>query len=529
MESIDRDLQVLADRKLAWARLPVGTKIEYLLAVRRAAGEYARDWADAACAAKGLAPGSPLRGEEWIAGPWAVLYALNRYVRTLRTIVARGAPELAPGAVRTRPDGRVVARVYPRTAYDRLLLLGTQAEVWMQDGVSEETLASTMGRFYREAEPAGRVALVLGAGNISSIAALDVLYKFVAGGSVCMLKMNPVNEYLQPIFERVFEPFVAGGFLRFARGGADVGRYLCAHELVDEIHVTGSESTHDAIVAELAHPKPITSELGNVSPTIVLPGTWSDADVRFQAESIATQKMHNAGYNCIAAQVLVLPRDWNGTPRLLKALAEVFRRTAPREPYYPGTRGRYDALVWPHRDAAFFEADSTADDAAFTTEAFCNVLAYVELPGDPAAFLRAAVVFANDRLHGTLGANLIVHPATQRAMETEFEAAIADLRYGCIAVNTWTGVGYFIAETTWGAYPGHTLADIGSGIGVVHNAYLFDKPLKSVIYAPFRPFPRPAYFITNRMQAAIGERLCAFEARPSPARALRVAAAALRG
>ncbi|MFD7245462.1 hypothetical protein [Streptomyces massasporeus] len=34
--------------------------------------------------------------------------------------------------------------------------------------------------------------------------------------------------------------------------------------------------------------KPATSELGGVSPTIVLPGGWSEADLRYQVEHIAT-------------------------------------------------------------------------------------------------------------------------------------------------------------------------------------------------------------------------------------------------
>jgi hypothetical protein len=32
------------------------------------------------------------------------------------------------------------------------------------------------------------------------------------------------------------------------------------------------------------NPRRVTSELGNVSPTIVVPGPWSAADVQFQAE-----------------------------------------------------------------------------------------------------------------------------------------------------------------------------------------------------------------------------------------------------
>nr|MDQ2681797.1 aldehyde dehydrogenase [Candidatus Eremiobacteraeota bacterium] len=186
-------------------------------------------------------------------------------------------------------------------------------------------------------------------------------------------------------------------------------------------------------------------------------------------------------------------------------------------------------------------ADPDAQDPLFANEAFCATLGVVQLPGDASAFLNGAVVFANERLRGTLGANIIIHPTTERRLGEQFESAIAALHYGCIAVNAWTGVGYFIAEAPWGAYPGHTLADIQSGIGVVHNSHLFSKSQKTVVRAPFYPFPRglthgsfallpkPPWFITNKTADQTGRALCRFEANPSALRVLPILAAALRG
>ncbi|MEU0193663.1 hypothetical protein ABZ250_27990 [Streptomyces afghaniensis] len=72
------------------------------------------------------------------------------------------------------------------------------------------------------------------------------------------------------------------------------------HPKVRHVHMTGSAATQDAIVfgtgtegtgrKKAGTPlldKPATSELGGVSPTIVLPGGWSEADLRYQAEQIA--------------------------------------------------------------------------------------------------------------------------------------------------------------------------------------------------------------------------------------------------
>ena len=536
---LDADLQTLKDAKDTWARLAAGRKAAMLGTVKQRVYRAASEWVRLATQAKGLVRGSSLAGEEWISGPWAVLYAINRYVRTLRAIAIDGEPVLP--AMRVRRDGRAIVPVFPHDLYDRVLLGGITAEVWMQPGMTEQEVRRSAGAFYREANPSGRVALVLGAGNISSIAPLDVLYKMVAGGCVCMLKMNPVNAYLGPILESVFAEFYDLGFLRFAYGGAETGAYLCAQEAIDTIHITGSETTHNAIVNGAAAGKPVTSELGNVSPTIVLPGPWSTKDIAFQAQNIATQKAHNAGFNCIASQVVVAPKQWEHGAALREAVARVFANMEQRPEYYPGATQRRQALAGTGSSFRTIVNVDPGDAAhpAFKDEAFCGVLAWVEVDGDFESYLRDAVTFANERLHGTLGANIIAHPKTLREYGDPIDTAVAELRYGCIGVNAWTGVGYFINETPWGAYPGHTLADIQSGIGVVHNSYLLEGTEKSVVRAPFAPFPRsfltgefallpkPPWFVTNRRQDAIGRALCDFEVSRSPARAAAIAALAL--
>jgi len=537
------DLDALREGAVRWAGSPPARKARFLTEVAETTAAVATRWTAVAAQAKGIA-GTPLAGEEAISGPWAVLYALNRYIRTLGQIAASGRPHIPAKRVRQRADGRTVVDVFPETLYDALLLNGVRAEVWMQDGVTPANLAETLGPWYAQAHPQPRLALVLGAGNVASIPPLDVLYKLVADGAVCILKMNPVNAYLHPIFDIALAPLIRDGFLRIVEGDAASGARLCADPRVDEIHVTGSRRTHDAILADLRAAgidKPLTSELGNVSPTIVVPGDWSDDDFAFQAENIATQKRHNGGFNCIASQVLIVPGDWDGTPKLLAHLGRILGGLPPRPQYYPGAATRHGALV----AGRAMVADATVlvrdGDAALQTEAFCDVLAVHTLPGEVEAYLASAVAFANDRLDGTLGANLIVHPKTERAFAAEIDRAIDGLRYGCVAVNAWTGVGFLLAETPWGAYPGRTRDDVGSGIGVVHNAHLFSRSLKSVVRAPFAPFPRslggygsallpkPPWFVTNAMAARIGEALCAFEARPSPGKAARIAALAMRG
>ncbi len=535
---IEQDLVELREGAKRWVALRTAAKADLLEHVRDTVYAQAARWAHAGAQAKGVAD-TPLAGEEWISGPWALLYALNRYIRTLRDLAHDGTPQIAASRIHERADGQLTVDVFPNGFYDRLLLSGVRAEVWMQPGVTRETLASTMAVWYKQSSPQPHVALVLGAGNIAAIAPLDVLYKLLADGAVCILKMNPVNQYLGPILEDALKPLVDGGYLRFAYGGTDVGKLLTEHPLVDEIHITGSDRTFNAIVRDQHVTKPITAELGNVSPTIVVPGPWTNADFRFQAEQIVTQKLHNGGFNCIAAQVVILPQDWDGTPKLLAQIEAVMRDVPQRPAYYPGAAERVQQLGGD--DRSILRLDASTDAIAFKVEAFASLLAVTTLPGDTTTFLPDAVAFANDRLWGTLGANLIVHPATMRGLASEVDAAIADLRYGCVAVNAWTGVGFLLTETTWGAYPGHTIDDVRSGIGVVHNSYLFDRAQKSVVWAPFAPFPRsiagygatllpkPPWFVTNRLADKIGAALVDFEVQQTPLGAMKVAMLAMRG
>jgi hypothetical protein len=127
---------------------------------------------------------------------------------------------------------------------------------------------------------------------------------------------------------------------------------------------------------------------------------------------------------------------------------------------------------------------------------------------------------------------LLVHPKSlgDPAIAAAVEQAVADLRFGTVAVNYWAGVGFALGMTTWGAFPGHPLSDIRSGTGVVHNALMFDRPQKSVMRGPWRAMPVPPWFVTRgRAGREVFRRLAYFEAAPSAGKAPGIALAALRG
>ena len=580
---MDRAVAELQARRAAWPAVGPGERRALLGRLRRDFLAVSERWAAASAAAFGL----PDTGETSLTGPYFVLRDLRLLDKALAGIESGGAPRI-PGPVRQRAGGQTVARVFPQDLYDRLFYGGVTADVWMEPTVTPADLAATQAVAYRR-QDVGGVALVLGAGNVSSIGPMDALYKLFVENRVVLYKAHPVNAYLGPLLLEGFRALAEGGFFRLVYGGAEEGAYLCSHPGVDEIHITGSDKTYEAIVfgpgeegrrrRERKAPllaKPISAELGNVSPVIVVPappaagagggggamGSYRDADLAYHAENLVTMVTNNAGFNCNATRVVIQHAASPDRERLLDALRARLARVPPRRAYYPGAADRYRAFVAAHPEAERFGKAAGKDgeagepgepggpgerlpwtliphldpgargDICYTTEAFCGLFAETAIAaGGIPEYLERAVAFANDSLWGTLNATLIVPPAAlvDPAVAAAVERAIADLRYGTVSVNHWAAIGYGLVVTPWGAYPGHTAQDIQSGTGVVHNTLMFSRVQKSVVRAPFHARPKPAWFANHRTASRLTPRLVRFEADPSPAKLPGIFSLALRG
>jgi acyl-CoA reductase-like NAD-dependent aldehyde dehydrogenase len=545
--SLDVALASLQSCKADWVKVSILQRLEYLQGCLDRTLSVAEAWTTAACQAKGIDLSSTLAGEEWITGPISTVRNLRLLMTSLQ---ANG--KLSPARIDKRDDGQLVARVIPATLLDRVLWLGYRGEVWIEPGQP-----ATQGQIYREPTTGG-VTLILGAGNVSAIVAMDVLSKLFAENQVAIVKMNPVNAYVGEYLTQAFTPLIEAGFLQIVYGGAEVGEYLCQHPQVDAIHITGSHRTHDAIVwgatpAEQQErkaannpriTKPITSELGCVTPILVVPGNWSKSDLAFQARQVAATVAHNASFNCASGQVLVTASGWAQRDEFLAAVRRELAQTPARQAYYPGAQDRYQAFLdkYPQSEPLGTRTDrivpwtlipdvpTVAGEYALVEEAFCGVLAEVQIESQSAPeFLTRAVEFANDRVWGTLSCTVLIDRATQQQYQPELDTAITKLKYGAIGVNIWSAMLFYFGSTTWGAYPGNPLADIGSGIGFVHNSYLFDYPQKSVVYAPFRIFPTPAWFATHKNLLGMAQKLLKFEAYPTWANLLGVVLEAIRG
>lgn len=519
IERVDAIVADLAKRKDEWLTVSLGTRIELLNDAIEATVDVSDAWSAMGLAQKRIIATSPAGGEELSFGP----YALVRHLRTLRDTLVnlRDTGEVGlPDEPYARPDGQVVIPVLPTMKLDNVLFPQYSAELWLEPHVTLETVK--VGQVYRDKPTEGAVCFVLGAGNVSSTPAIDATQKLFTEDQVVVLKMNPVNDWCGPFVERALGRMVREGWIQLVYGGIEVGKHLTDHPDVNTIHMTASDKTHDAVVfgtgAEGAEnkknntpvtDKEVTSELGSVSPLLVVPGDWSDKDIDYQANYVATMLSTNVGFTCGCPRVIITARSWNKRDAFLNALRHHLAKVPPRYPYYPGARERWETFVAAHPEAETFgpqgdgqvpwtlipDVDATnRDDICFRTEAWNGVFAETALEGDDiATFLDNAVEFANETLWGTLGATLLIHPSTEKDPVNAYaiDRAVAGLRYGTIAINTWAGTGYGIGSTGWGAFPGHPLNDIQSGRGVVKNSYLVEDVQKSVIHAPFRLSRKP--------------------------------------
>jgi len=532
----------LQARRAAWVSVSATERLSLIAQLRRDVARIAPEWSTAVAGAEGLGPSEA--AEEELAGPYLTLRQLRLLGTSLREI-ARGEVPRIPGGVTTLPDGRVSARVMPFDRFDRLMYRRVTADVWMQPGVTAQDLPATQAVAYRKPD-AGGVCLILGGGNVSSIAPLDAIYKLFVANRVVLLKMHPTQAFMGPILEAGMGALVEAGYLRIVQGGADEGAYLAAHPAVDELHITGSYRTYEAIVFgpgaggeerrrrddPILH-KPFTAELGNLTPVIVVPGRWTDAEIDYQADNLATMLTNNAGFNCTTPRVVITPAGWRLRQRFLSAVRARLVATPVRTAWYPGAERRFDQFLDAHPEAELYGSrldgrlpwalitdldPGAGDDPCFTTEAFCGVFGELPLPSsDIADYLARAVAFANDSLWGSLNVTLIVHPSSMRHPEVgaAIERAVADLRYGTVAINHWSALGFALSVTPWGAFPGHPRNDIGSGTDVVHNALMFSRVEKTVIRAPFRAWPKPVWFGSHRTARRLAPMLVRFEANPS--------------
>lgn len=555
-EELDIALEELSTKSGEWVDLPLPERIAIVEQVHQGFPQVWQRWVEAAVVAKGISHRTLGNDREWLElAPISRIH--TTVLRALKDIEASGAPKF-PGGYRVKPNGQVVAQVYPDSLIHSLAFRGVQIEVWLKPEVSIEEARSKQAWRYKQPPHQGKVALVLGAGNASSLPPSDTFHKLFHDLCVVVLKMNPVNDYIGPLLEEAYSPLIERGFLRVVYGGAEEGRYLVHHDLVDEVHMTGSDRTFDAIVFGQGEEgrerkaggkplvtKPVQGELGCITPWVVVPGEWTEADIKEQAAKMAFWMMRHEGYICFAPRILILQEEWPHRKAFFQALVDSLSAVEPIRAYYPGSAETQRGFVKAHPEAIQLGGGledhvpwtlipdldpNVPDDICFRRESFSGLCGEVRLsaPSVP-AYLEKAVDFLNNTVWGTLSATLVVSDESLSDLKigSAVEETIENLRYGTVGLNgpgTW---GFYNMKSPWGGYPGSNISDIQSGNSWVANFLMLHEPEKTVVRAPFRMRPYP-FLGTAKDLHVFGQRLTEFEMGPNLPRLMRLFLSALR-
>lgn len=550
------ETQALVDA-FAWkaresSKCSIGRRVELCERSVDAVCRVAERWAMLGAEAKGCGDRLEIVAEELLAGPVVVVRFLRLAKATLEQIERYGKPVL-PGRPIVRDSGCIDVPIVPtRGLFDSMTFMGLRGVVRMQPGIAIEDIHGDKLERARSSD-LSKISAVLGAGNVSSVPATDSLSRMLFDGRRVILKMNPVNSYLTDVFEEAFAPFIEDGLLQIITGDAEAGKDLIRHPSIADVHITGSIESHDRIVWGLDPEtqarqkaigvplidKPITSELGNVSPWIIVPGNYSSRELDSQSEHVAASITNNASFNCLATKMIITWAKWPQRERFLQRVQGFLDQTPQRAAYYPGALDRYcrfsgcdESLASGQKLPWKLLTGQSIEDRPelFTQESFTCVCAETSLgASDLERFVREAVSFANDRMEGSLCGSITFPSGFRREYRGVYDHALRELRYAALCVNQWSALAYSLISPPWGGYPGGTLDRAGSGLGSVHNTYLFDKFEKSILEGPLVNFPRPVWFPSHRNPLTTARRLLALYRSPSMLRLPSLFAAALSG
>jgi hypothetical protein len=349
LETINEYLRELKRNQQRWAQdYPIEKRIELLKRTLVNFNEYKDEWGQADLLARHV-PEGHWSTQESLAQPLVTMGITQLYIQTLSQILENGATK---PFLQGRQDGnRVILDSFPRSPVDMERMPGARGEIHLLKGTKLEDLPSLQAVAYKDKSYKGSVSLVLAAGNVSFLTINDLYHKLFNEKKVVIIKSNPVLEYMGPLLEKMLAPFIEEGFVRIAMGGSKEGHHLATHPLVDDIHMTGSDKTFEAIVYgggeegkknkatdTRLNTKPLSAELGNVTPVIVVPGTWEESDFDVQADNLISMFSVFNSYACLAMRVLILPKNWDGSEKLLAKFLDKMSKKSPSVNYYPGTK-----------------------------------------------------------------------------------------------------------------------------------------------------------------------------------------------
>ena len=569
--ALDAALHRLQHGRNRLARMDVGQRIELLQRCVKPLDEVARDWVELSCQAKDIPSNSPARAEEILCGPVAVMRQLRLFLQSLHSLRDFDVPQMPVPFVKC--DGQRGIPVIPGAGlYDRAVFFGFNATTWLRPEFSERDFADLMAPAWKDLRHT-HTALVLGAGNVNSIPACDTLSQFCVENRNVLLKMNPVNAYLGPLLEHAFSPLVENDLLQIIYGDGEVGAAAVRDRRVGAIHITGSKRTHDVIQDSLISggdsqsARPITSELGSVSPWIVVPGEYSRRQFDQQAANVVGSLINNAGFNCVATRVIVNWKQWHKRDAFMQRVEDLLSQVPQRTAWYPNATRHYEAFTGLNCESARAAVTGRQGHAAtsrmridghevfvagpqprertlpwallrnvdsretlpfFRREVFAPVCVEVLIDAaTPEQFLTRAVDFVNDRLWGTLAVSMSVPKCFRRSSPLVLHKGIRELRYGIVSLNQWAGLAFALMTPPWGGWQHADDSDVQSGRGWVHNTLMLTGIEKTVLDAPLTIRPQPVWQAGHRRPEPVAWALYDLMKHPSPFNLLRLGTSAM--
>lgn len=478
-------LAALEDHARAFVDTPPREKAALLRAIVPRLAEIAPELA-------ARAGGSP---RAWLEGPVRAVATARLLAESLDDIAALGRPALALRDLGKRRDGRLVARLAGRSWVERAAQQGRETMVIFAPGAEPEDVIAEQAAGYRGRDDRG-VTLVVASPNDPGAGLADALHALFVGGGVTLL--SPSGAGAAPLIERALGPLAERGFFRVLVAGEEERADLAADARVASVsyagHAAGLATITRGAPDEATFGKPVTALLGGGGVVIIVPCLYALDELGFLARSLAAEL---ALPGPAAPRALLVSSSWPQRELFLGQLAQRLGAIAPA--------AGLPVAIEPDDDLALLQIQDAG-----------RGIGVIRLSSnDPEELLLSATAFANDRLTGSLAAQIVVHPIHEEDPPTAaaIERAVFGLRYGAIGINEpparlgWEGA------APWGAYPGATLGAPRSGVGFRGDARMLPRVEKSVIQGPLRSSRTPAHFVDDAAARA-ARRLVRFHAAP---------------
>jgi len=533
--SLDSLLQNLAAGAARHADRDAAARGALAVATAQTVATHADRWVEAAVGIKTritdgrrVSAGPAVIAEETATGPLATLRLLAITARVLRDVARSGLPQagapprvLHAAAAPDGPESFIGVDVLPeRSLLDGTIFPGHSATVRCVNPGGVAAFTRSWQEEARTRPRQGGVALVLGAGNVTGLAVADVISQVFEHGRAVLLKLHPLHADLEPVLREALAPLVEAGLLGCITGGPDVAQAAVAAPGITHVHLTGGQGTFDSIVwggpgprpphAQPVLTKPITCELGNVTPWIVVPGRYTPRQLAFQADVIAASIANNTSFNCIATKAVLTCRSWDQREEFAGLVARRLAALPARPAWYPGASAAWAEITGrqPPADgglpAVFRQGlDPRAEPQWLAKEWFGPVAVEVPLEADSIEAFCVRAKASTRSIPGSLAAS-VTFPATLPAADARrVELLCEHLEYGVVAINTWSALAYALGSVPWGGYPGATLAEPRSGIGRVHDPLLLPLVHNAILRTPLTGWPLPPWFPWHRHGAAL--------------------------